>query len=677
MCIVFDQQHIADVFCHHSEPHCLALAVRDLQSDLHKVSGQQADIKPYLPRDEDGYIVVGSLDNAAFCAWLAERSIDTTAIAGRWEHFLLCTFGAQQQNLLICGSDARGAMFGVYDVCERCLGVDPLYFWTDNEPARRQQLVLSPLHMIDGPKTFTYRGVFVNDEDLLTDWRDGGGKRYTTYPFYHQVVHHDIITRVVETALRLKMNLIIPASLLDIDNPAEENLVRLVTERGLFISQHHVEPLGVSHFAWDNYWAKLGEQAPASFVTHRAEFEEIWEYYARKWARYAGVIWQLGLRGRGDRPVWWSDANAPATDAERGALISSAYAAQYAILKRVLGHDDFVSTATLWLEGSDLQKAGVLTYPQRTMLIFSDHGPTQMMRDDYYLTRREPQRQYGLYHHVAFWGDGPHLVDGTSLDKLYFNYANAAERGDTTYSILNVCNVREFVIGMEAVARMNWDFAAFSPQAYLDGWIARHCGASAVAAVNQVYQRHMAAYVTLRSNRFDGEMLLIDGITRILGVNLLDALAGSFKLPDFRHGSFREQFATAADLATWLMQQLPAAIARWQDVLDACYDALPQVKPERRTFFVDHFVVQAEIMYGLYAWCHSLAQAVAEHETGNAAAARQRLSDALFHMQKLLLDRRKAEHGAWQDWYRGDKKMNLPGIVDRMKVLLETKGEAQ
>jgi hypothetical protein len=187
----------------------------------------------------------------------------------------------------------------------------------------------------------------------------------------------------------------------------------------------------------------------------------------------------------------------------------------------------------------------------------------------------------------------------------------------------------------------------------------------------------MAAYVTLRSNRFDGEMLLIDGITRILGVNLLDALAGSFKLPDFRHGSFREQFATAADLATWLMQQLPAAIARWQDVLDACYDALPQVKPERRTFFVDHFVVQAEIMYGLYAWCHSLAQAVAEHETGNAAAARQRLSDALFHMQKLLLDRRKAEHGAWQDWYRGDKKMNLPGIVDRMKVLLETKGEAQ
>lgn len=674
MGVVFDEERLADIFCHHDEERSLELAVQDLRADLRKVSGRDAVMKPYLPRDEEGYIVAGSLSNADFASWIAARGIVVSAVAGRWEHYLLLTIGDDQQSVLICGSDTRGAIYGVYEFCERCLGVDPLYFWTDNEPQRRASLVVPPMRISDGPETFRYRGIFVNDEDLLTEWLPGGGKRYTSYPFYHQVVHQDIIAKVAETALRLKMNLIIPASLLDIDNPAEENLVRLVTERGLLVSQHHVEPLGVSHFAWDNYWAKRGKVVPPSFVTQRAAFEEIWEYYARKWARYPGVIWQLGLRGRGDRPVWWNDASVPSTDAERGALISSAYAAQDAILQRVLGRSDYLTTATLWMEGSDLQKAGVLTYPPRTMLVFADYGPTQMMRDDYYETVREPQRQYGLYHHVAFWSVGPHLADGTSLDKLVFNYGNAVARGDTAYSILNVCNLREFVIGMEAVARMTWRFSTFSQQRFLHDWLARELGPDAGEAAADLYERHMQAYVTLRGNRYPREMLLIDGITRILGNSLLDGLAGAFKRPEFRIGSFSEQFTSAGELAAWLQQNLPPGIARWQDVIAACRDVLPLGAPDRQQYFVDHFVVQAEIMYGLYAWCHALALAVAAREAGDGEQARRRLAEASFHMDKLLLDRAKAEHDKWQHWYRGDKKMNLPAIAARMKQMLRTEG---
>ncbi len=674
MCTLFDENAIADVFCHHGEARSLALAVEDLRNDLRAISGRTACIKRYLPRDEDGYVVVGSLTNPGFAAWVAGRGVDTAAIAGRWEHYLISTFGDRRQNLLICGSDARGAIFGVYEVCQRCLGVDPLSVWTDNEPQRRERLVIAPLHVVDGPKTFRYRGIFINDEDLLTEWRSGGGRRYTTYPFYHQVVHQDIISKIAETALRLKMNLIIPASLIDIENPAEENLVRLVTERGLLVSQHHVEPLGVSHFTWDNYWAARGKQIPPSFVTQREAFREIWTHYVRRWAQYPGVLWQLGLRGRGDRPVWWNDPAVPPSDEERCALISQAYAMQYDILKNVLGSEDFECTATLWLEASDLQKAGVLTYPERAILVFADHGPTQMMRDDYFLTRREPSRRYGLYHHVAFWGDGPHLVDGTSLAKLHANYSNAVQRGDTAYSILNVCNVREFVIGMEAVAQMTWDFASFDCDEYLGHWLTRELGAEAAAAASAVYRQHMEAYVKLGSNRFGGELLLIDGITRILGNSLLDALAGTFQQPAFRHGSWRERFASGADLAAWVQRELPSAISRWQAVLGAAHEALPAVAPSRRQFFTDHFIVQAEIMHGLYAWCLALAHAVAASEAGDADARTRHLRDALFHMQKLLLDRRKAEHGAWQNWYRGDKKMNLPSIVARMKDMLGNEG---
>jgi hypothetical protein len=105
-------------------------------------------------------------------------------------------------------------MWGIYSFCEQHLGVDPMYYWTDHEPARMPALELPPYSQLDGPKTFKYRGVFVNDEDLFTEWKDNGGHRHTNYPFYHQVVHPSILEKVVETALRLKMNLIIPASLL-------------------------------------------------------------------------------------------------------------------------------------------------------------------------------------------------------------------------------------------------------------------------------------------------------------------------------------------------------------------------------------------------------------------------------------------------------------------------------
>ena len=35
-----------------------------------------------------------------------------------------------KRQLIICGSDRRGAMWGIYDFCEQFLQVDPLYLWT-------------------------------------------------------------------------------------------------------------------------------------------------------------------------------------------------------------------------------------------------------------------------------------------------------------------------------------------------------------------------------------------------------------------------------------------------------------------------------------------------------------------------------------------------------------------
>ena len=84
--------------------------------------------------------------------------------------------------------------------------------------------------MASDEPTFRYRGWFINDEDLLTEWFGDGGRRDIAYRYYHQVTSPKATRHVFEALLRLQCNLVIPASFVDIRNPAEERLVRMALD---------------------------------------------------------------------------------------------------------------------------------------------------------------------------------------------------------------------------------------------------------------------------------------------------------------------------------------------------------------------------------------------------------------------------------------------------------------
>jgi hypothetical protein len=666
---LFDKGFIADIFLDFFEPASIHKAVEDLQSDISKVSGKLPIIKKYIPSGETGYVVIGSIRNENFNNFLRNFNIDMSAIKGRWENYVIMTFGLKDENLLICGSDDRGTMWGIYEFCEKYLGVDPLYFWTDNEPEEMEKLIIDKLNVLDGPKTYKFRGWFINDEDIFTEWKSGGGTRYIDYPFYHQVTHQSIIEKVIETALRLKQNLMIPASFVDIQNPAEENLVRMVTERGMFISQHHVEPMGVSHFAWDNYWRKRGLDISASFVKYPDKYEEIWSDYASKWARYGNVIWQFGLRGRGDRPVWYHDDSVSPSMEERGKLISSAIEKQKKVVEKVLGHNNFYSTTTLWMEGSELHNDGYLAFPEGTMVIFADHGPSQMLSEDFYNVKRHNSNEYGVYYHVAFWGDGPHLVQGTSLDKIYFNYKNAVEKGDTVYSILNVTNLREMVFGVKAVADITWDFNSFDKQRYLRDWCSRQFGSVNAEAASKVYQNIYASYYKLDSKRIPDHLVLLDGMVRYAGLRLIEAMKEINNNPDIILNN-KTYFRSNEEAIAFYEKATSEALPMWKNAYDSAFYTLEQVG-RRKQYFIDNIIVQIEIAVGLYSWLYYLSLAAkARLINKDEERTKENIHEAIYCMEKLLIDRKKAEHDKWHGWYNGDKKMNLPQVLISTKELL-------
>lgn len=300
------------------DPHNTAVkyAADDLLSDLTAIAE-----KPTTP-SLDSKVVIGKVADLGDDVSVAAVNWARSELHGKWEAYRVLTRG---NDLYILGSDTRGTMWGLYHFLESVLAVDPMYHWTDKKSKTRTEIVLHDVSLVSDGPSFKFRGWFVNDEDYLTEWKSFAGRRNNDYKYYAKIMHPEVTDKVIETALRLRMNMIIPSSFNDVLNPPEAYAVNKAAERGLIVTQHHIEPLGVGGFNFDDYFEKRGKQAPLfSYLKHPDKLEEVWERYVKASATYPDVIWQLGLRGRGDRAIWVHDPSIPKDDATRGAIISNA-----------------------------------------------------------------------------------------------------------------------------------------------------------------------------------------------------------------------------------------------------------------------------------------------------------------------------------------------------------------
>ncbi len=201
---VFDKkQSTAIVLCGNPTAE-IRLAVKDLQQNLRDLSGLQ-----------EGFEVL-----EAECgpdAALAESAIYVQTVPGKMtEAYEVCV---DDKNVVITGTDMLGTIYGVYAFATKCLGISPTYRVTDVFPDQTEELELPPQTICAPERAVRFRGWFINDEDLLSEFKISGGKRVIDYPFYQDVMDTEVLDMILETALRLEMNLIIPASFLNIGNP--------------------------------------------------------------------------------------------------------------------------------------------------------------------------------------------------------------------------------------------------------------------------------------------------------------------------------------------------------------------------------------------------------------------------------------------------------------------------
>jgi hypothetical protein len=630
-------------------------AVDDLISDIQKITGKRLCLVKVPPKN-----------NAIL--------IQTKPVAFdyAWENYRV---KSQPNNILqICGSDSRGTMFGIYSFIKNYLNVDPYYHWTQKEPERQNDLYWQNVNIDGDTPDFKFRGWFINDEDFLTGWQDGGCRlvRHPIFNFISRTIHLDVIKKVVETALRDGFNLMLPSSYTSIFNYDEKVLMDEVSRRGLFLTMHHCETMGVSSFTYDNYWKQRGQHKEFSYLKEREAITEVWREAIAKWKEYPNVIWQLGFRCGGDMPM---DEPGTGTEQKQGELLSTIIADQHEFLKKELGKEPDYMAITLWAEGAYLNQKGYLQLPEGAILIFSDNCAGFKMQPDFYSTPRSKNYKYGIYYHQGIiWGT--HLTPCVSPEITKQVLVEACEKQSTDYIMVNVANIREFTFGISATAEITNDINGFSPEVHLEYWVSTYFSTQ-VDEITALYKSYFNAFVVHPERKIP---MFMDNLIWSTGYYYLHCL----EIKEYANPLLLVNLKTDNPFRKSQLDMYPQiqdhdlyrkALAKQNAEMERIYTEgmgiIKKLPPKEQGFLFDMLIYYSGVLTFTGKWLHHLGSAFTPASENDYNSTLVSLDNALNELRKFFALTQNYRKGPFKHWYRNSKSVNYQQALEQHIKVIE------
>jgi hypothetical protein len=630
------------------EASALSLAADDLASDLEKVLGRKPRV---VRRPEDaGPSAIVVAQRSAITAGLR------SAAAGDPESFSISVKRTTWKTgparvLVLTGGDLRGAIYSVYEFSERYLGVDPLSFWTDHVPARRERVEIpSTLNDAYHAPVFKYRGFFVNDEDLLTGWASGERDDHTG-------ISLAVWDKIFETVLRLKGNIVAPGTWIFPDEPQ----IRLAGKRGLIVTQHHAIPLGVNVARWP-------ENVPYSYTSHPEILQRAWTNAVAAYAPDQEVLWTVGLRGLSDASYASYDQSVQNDTRAAGRVIGSAMAEQVRIVRAAYPHAAFITN--LWQEGAGLVQRGELTIPSDVHAVWADDGYGNLQDGG-----RVAAGQ-GAYYHVAMMnGRANQLSEMVPVERIFAELGRYIAAGATQYLLVNTSDIRPVSMTIRAVMDTAWKGLPKEGAAagFYQRWSGDQFGANAAEKVANVYEQYFKAPARAAApvTREFGDQLYHTEARRMILTALLDTPLFSIPsqappwMPPRRIANVLPGKGNVAP-KEWLRDTIAVdierchdAVRRWDEVWQAARDAERLVAPARLPFYRAHVLAMIAINRESNRMLLQVARAIQASEAGKIDDARQLLTQAVQATDEIRQAESAAEYGPWKNWYAGDWLTNV------------------
>jgi hypothetical protein len=461
-------------------------AVGDLRADVHRVTGLTPRIADRDAALGPNAILVGTIGKSTVIDALIRRGkINVTAIAGKWESFLIQVVRhpapGVEIGLIIAGSDKRGTIYGIYDLSEQ-IGVSPWYWWADVPVAHKDALFVKAGRFIQGPPAVKYRGIFLNDEaPSLAGW---------AHEKYGNLNHH-MYEKVFELLLRLKANYLWPAMWANAFNEDDPLNPILANEYGIVMGTSHHEPMLRAQQEWKRHGT-----GPWNYATNADLLRRFWTEGVERNKNYESIL-TLGMRGDGDMPmVEGGDMAANVS------LLEHIVADQRKIIAEHVNPkvSEVPQLWALYKEVQDYYEHG-MQVPDDVTLLWCDDNWGNIRRLP---TADERKRRggAGVYYHFDYVGDPRSYkwLNTIPITKVWEQMNLAYRYGADRIWIVNVGDLKPMEFPMEFFLTLAWDPEQWPPeriQEYTRRWSEREFGAEYAKEIAEI----VSAYTKYNGRR--------------------------------------------------------------------------------------------------------------------------------------------------------------------------------
>jgi len=468
-------------------------AAKDLQADINRVTGITPSMASSITGISGDVVIIGTIGRSTLIDGLVrDRKLDVSAIAGKWESFILQTvlspFPGISRAVVIVGSDKRGTIFGIYDLSEQ-IGVSPWYWWQDVTPDRKTALFIKPGRFQQGEPSVKYRGIFLNDEDPnLTRWvRAKFGEHPSPGNASQTVANYNaqFYARLFELILRLKANYLWPAMWNNAFAEDDPDNPRLADEFGIVMGTSHQEPMGRAQKEWD--WHQQRQYGNWNYATNPDALNTFWRDGIRSRKNYE-QIYTIGLRGQNDTAM----VNGTR---ESMALLEKIVDAQRKMLVEEI-NPDINKVPQLWALYKEVQnyyEAG-LRVPDDVTLLWAEDNWGNVRRLP---TADERKRSggAGVYYHFDYHG-GPRSyqwVNTNPIAKIWDQMTLAKQYGADRIWIVNVGHFKAYAFPTEYFLSLAWNTSRWTNtniSEYTRAWAEREFGTAHAGDIADIVAKY-------------------------------------------------------------------------------------------------------------------------------------------------------------------------------------------
>ncbi|HUX55563.1 MAG TPA: glycosyl hydrolase 115 family protein [Bacteroidales bacterium] len=552
------------------------------------------------------------------------------------------------------GNDTRGTIYAIYTFSERFLGVPPLHYWSSWVPERKDEVIVSGgCDIFFKSPQVRYRSILSGDQDFLTPWLKLSSENENIW---------------LETVLRLKLNTVECYSTI---KPGYRltDYAYLINKYGLVITSHHTSGLNTSFGTWEDYWKKVRNMdAPKLLLANEPAIKEFFRYNAETVKRN-GIenLWTVAFRGKADQPFWSVFEDAPKGDKERAEVINKMLRIQFETIKEVTGNPKPFARITFYDEIADLMSKGYLKPPEGENMIWT-----------YVAARRDPYPyddlvnfnsgkpvKLGYYMNFGFASTGAHVAPAEGPWKMEFNYRYINNKSPLFFSVVNVGNMREFVLELSANAKMLWDYNSYNSDEFMIDYCTQYFGAEHAKEIAQLYKDYYNSYWQPKASEFDGmerQFLFQDlryarafdhiynvfySSTEKINMNPLHKI-GYESVPG-RTFRIDCEYNNSKNQVDAILFGMGKTIPQFESVAERCSKMMLQLDADKRTFFNDNLRIYSYYMSNLSKTLYHYVYAYKNQAKRDILIKNLELANAEAIKAKHYLY--EGQHGIFSTWY--------------------------